>query len=274
MISLGDMIKRSQPSLFWCMRGINKAQREAVFAVFAFCRHLNGILHSDMSVSAKKDILNTWREELDNIYDTKIPATNIGRKIYKNCIRFDLPKSTWLNILDAAFIDAEKHKLNREQFETYVLGMSITPIHLLLRIVNSGHPSANQELAKSLGMAVMITYILRSVKNDAERNHLYIPTELLEQSGVVVGTPQSVIADKCLMYARAEMAHEAEAGFIKAERLLAKMSKKDTMPLRLIMNSARSLFDIMNKRGWEIISPKPKLSLCQRIAILHRTLFK
>ncbi len=276
MLSLGDMVKRSQPSLFWCMRGISKAQREAVFSVFAFCRHLSSILRSDMKISEKKDILKTWREELDNIYDKKVPATNIGRKIYKNCIRFDLPKAAWLNILDAAFWDVEARETAPAQaeFDAYVSGMAITPMHLMLMIVNSEHPSANQELAKSLGQAVMLTYILRAVKSDAKRNRIYIPAELLQQAGVQGDKPRNVAEDKNLMYARAELAKTADIGFGKAERLLGKMSKKQTLPLRLIKNNARSLFDIMNRRGWEIISPKPKLGIGKRLVNLYLTLFK
>ena len=275
MLSLGDMVKRSQPSLFWCMLGISKAQREAVFTVFAFCRHLNGILLSDMDIAEKRDILKTWREELDNIYDKKVPVTNIGRKIYKNCIRFDLPKSAWLNILDAATWDAENNGTapTREEFDSYISGVSIMPLSLTLAVLNSGHPSANQELAKSLGQAVMITYILRSVKSDAKRNRVYLPAELLQKAGVQGNLPRNITEDKNLMYARSELAKIAESGFNKAERLLSKMNKTDTLSLRLIMNNARGIFDIMSRRGWEIISPKPKLGLLKRLVILYRTLF-
>ncbi len=275
MLSLGDMVKRSQPSLFWCMLGISKAQREAVFTVFAFCRHLNGVLLSEMDVTEKRDILKTWYEELDNIYDKKVPVTNIGRKIYKNCIRFDLPKSAWLKILDAAKWDAENIGTapTQKEFDAYIYGTSVMPLLLTLMVLNSEHPSANQELAKSLGQAVIITYILRSVKSDAKRNRVYLPAELLQAVGVQGTLPRNIAVDKNLMYAREQLAKTAESGFNKAERLLSKMNKADTLSLRLIMNNARSIFEIMQKRGWEIISPKPKLGLLKRLAILYRTLF-
>ena len=276
MQSLGDIVRRSQPSLFWCMRGIKKANREAVFTVFAFCRHLDSILRSDMTPEDKKDWLNTWREELDNIYDKKVPTTNIGRKIYKNCIRFDLPKSAWSKILQAAFLDAcdTQFSPSAEVFEQYVDGMAVMPLHLLLMIVTPEHPRANQELAKSLGYAVFITSTLRDVKGDSKRNRMYIPQEILEQAGVKIEEPRDMIEDKNLPQAREILSKQAESGFNKAERLLSKMDKKRTLPLRLMLNKTRALFDIMQKRGWEVISPKPKLNLPKRIYILYRTIFK
>lgn len=276
MQSLGGFIKRSQPSLFWCMRGIKRANREAVFTVLAFCQHLDSIARSTMSPADKKDWLNTWREELDNIYDKKVPTTNIGRKIYKNCIRFDLPKSAWEKILNAAFLEAsDTHFLpSAEIYEQYVDGVAVTPLHLLLMIVTPEHPRANQELAKSLGYAVFITATLRYVKDDAKRNRMYIPQEILQQAGVKIEDPRDMIEDKNLPLAREEISKQAEIGLNKAERLLSKMDKKCTLPLRLMLNKTRAMFDIMQKRGWEIISPKPKLNWPKRMYILYRTIFK
>lgn len=276
MKSLGDTVRRSQPSLFWCMRGLSRANREAVYAVFAFCQHMDNIVHGTMSKQAKKELLNAWQEELDNIYDKKVPQTNIGRKIYKNCIRFDLPKRMWLDILNSAILNVE-HPLSapaEDVFEKYISGTVITPIHLVLMIVAPEHPRANQELAKNLGEAVAITYILRDIKDDAKQNRMYLPADVLEKSGVILSTPQGMLEDKNIIYARAKMADRVSSCYFKADRLLAKMNKTATLSLRFVLNTSRILFNEMNTRGWEIISPKPHLNVFTRIKILYFTLFK
>ena len=276
MKSLGDMVRRSHPSLFWCTRGMPRADREAIYTLSAFCRHLDNILRSPMKTHEKVDLLNAWKEELDNIYDKKVPATNIGRKIYKNSVRFDLPKSMWLQILDGAYLDA-RHPLQaptEDVFEKYVVGMAVVPLHLTLMITAPEHPRANQELAKNLGWATAITYMLRDIKSDAKRNRMYLPAQVLRESGVTIGTPREMLEDKNLITARAELAKQVAGFYGKAERLLAKMDKGNTKPLRLLMNTARSLFDEMNTRGWEVISPKPNLSIMKRLNILYKTMFK
>lgn len=276
MHSLGDFVRHSQPSLFWCTRGLPRANREAIYTLFAFCRHLDNTVRSSLAVKEKLELLNAWREELDNIYDKKVPATNIGRKIYKNCIRFDLPKAMWLQILNSAFLDAQKPILapSPEIFEEYVNGIAVVPLHLALIIATPEHPSANQELAKNLGRAVFTTYILRDIKSDAKRGRVYFPSDILQKYNVEITTPQEILEDKNLIYARAELAKSAAGNYNKAERLLSKMNRAATRPLRLIMNSAHSLFEQMNARGWEVISPKPKLGLLRRLGILYKTLFK
>ena len=92
MLSIGNIVRKSQPSMFWGMRNIAKPKREAMYTIFAFSRHIDNIVNSSMKLEEKMDLLNLWHDEIDNIYDKNIPATNIGRKIYKNCMRFNLPK--------------------------------------------------------------------------------------------------------------------------------------------------------------------------------------
>lgn len=276
MKSLGDMIRRSQPSLFWCTRGLPHANREAVYTLAAFCRHLDNILRSPMDPKEQVELLDAWREELDNIYDKKVPATNIGRKIYKNCIRFDLPKEMWLQILHSAYLDAAQplQAPNMDTFEQFITGTSIAPLHLTLMIIAPEHPRANQELAKYLGKAVAITYLLRDIKGDAKRNRMYLPVEILQKADISIDTPQKILENKNLGYARADLAEQAAVCYNKAERLLAKMNKSNTKPLRLLMNTAYALFKEMNARGWEVVSPKPSLNLHKRFSILYKTLFK
>ena len=57
-----------------------KAKREAMYTLYAFCRHIDDIVDGDSSLAEKQELLQAWREEMDNIYDKKVPATEIGRR--------------------------------------------------------------------------------------------------------------------------------------------------------------------------------------------------
>ena len=276
MLSVGDIVKKVQPSLFWCMRGIERSKREAIYTLFAFCRHLDNIVRSSMPLAEKMELLSAWQEELDNIYDKKVPATNIGRKIYKNCIRFDLPKDAWMAILQSAMTNVESplSAPDIQTFDEYLQGAGIVPLRLALSVLSNSHPSANNELARYLGRAVVLTYILRDIKGDAKSGRFYIPNTVLEMAHVNKDEPRMMIEDKNLYRAREILSEQAEKSFVNADRLLSKMSKRDVMPLRLIKNVCRCQFDMMKKRGWEIISPKPKINLMKSLDIMYQTMFK
>ncbi len=275
MLSVGDIVKKSQPSLFWCMRGLPKNKREAIFTLFAFCRHISNIIRSKMPAAEKVELLNAWREELDNIYNKKIPTTNIGRKIYKNCMRFNLPKEQLEQILDSAFLDVPQplQAPTQEVFDKYLYGLAVVPLNLTLTIIGECKPSTSLKLAENLGRALMITYILRDIKDDAKSGHLFIPTELLQNANVSKETPMSILEDKNLSSAREALSKDAQKCFVTAQRFLNKMNKKSVMSLFYLANLSHCYFEQMNNRGWEIISPKPNINNLNKLKLIIKTLF-
>lgn len=275
MLSVGDIVKKSQPSLFWCMRGLAKPKREAIYTLFAFCRHISNIIRSKMPAAEKVELLNAWREELDNIYDKKVPTTNIGRKIYKNCMRFNLPKEQMSEILNSAFLDVPMplQAPALEVFEKYLYGLAVVPLNLTLMIIGDSKASSREKLAQSLGRALMITYILRDIKDDAKAGHLFIPLEFLQRANVCKNTPMSVIEDKNLSIVRQALSVDAQKNFAVAQRFLNKMNRKEAMPLCYLANLSRCYFDKMNTRGWEIISPKPNISKFNKLKLIVKTIF-
>lgn len=275
MLTIGDIIKKSQPSVFWCMRSLPKPKREAIYTLFTFCRHINNLIDAPMPDEEKTEMFNAWKEELDNIYDKKVPATNIGRKIYKNCMRFNLPKDLFTQILDSATLDAP-HPLqapNNETFERYVYGNSVVPILLALIIIGGLRPSTQEKLAKNMGKALFYTYILRDIKTDAQADHLYFPIEILKRANVKKYSPMAVAENKNLTAAREELAKITEKHYNRAERLLSKMNKKNMMPFNFILHIGRCYFEQMNARGWDIISPKPHIDKFHKIKLVYKTIF-
>ena len=275
MLSIGELVRKSQSSVFWCMRSLPKAQREAMYTLYAFCRHINEIMISAMSAREKESLLTAWKEELDNIYEKHVPLTNIGRKIYKNCMRFDLKKESFAAILQSAELNAVKPLIapKAEIFQRYIYGIAEVPVELSLKIMGEEKSNICKELAHNLGSAMIITYILRDIKDDAKNERLYFPADVLEKAGVTISLPMSMAEDKNLIAAREELAKIAAKNFRNAERLLDKMSRKKYLPLRFVNNISRCYFDKMQKRGWEVISPKPKIGNFEKISIVWNTIF-
>ncbi len=272
--NIKKIVKKSGTSFFWSMRFLPKAKREAMYTLYAFCRHIDDIVDGDSSITEKQELLQAWREEMDNIYDKKVPATDIGRKIYKNCMRFKLPKSEFLRLIDSISMDVpnpvQAPSLN--DFYSYCRGVAGVPGSLSLRIFGCNDEKIIEELSSSLGNALQITNILRDVKEDALADRLYIPREFLEKADINITDPKSVITDKNLVFAREELAKIANKDFQKAYELIKLLDKKTARPVKMIANIYKKYFDIMQKRGWEVISPKPTISKFEKLTLALKAL--
>ena len=272
--NIKKIVKKSGTSFFWSMRFLPKAKREAMYTLYAFCRHIDDIVDGDSSIAEKQELLQAWREEMDNIYDKKVPATDIGRKIYKNCMRFKLPKSEFLQLIDSISMDVPNpvQAPNLNDFYRYCRGVAGVPGSLSLRIFGCSDEKMIEELSSSLGNALQITNILRDVKEDALADRLYIPREFLEKADISITDPKSVITDKNLVFAREELAKIANKDFQKAYELIKHLDKKTARPVKMIANIYKKYFDIMQKRGWEVISPKPTISKFEKLALALKAL--
>ena len=268
MNNIKRIVKKSGSSFFWSMRFLPKAKRNAMYTIYAFCRHLDDIVDGDAEMSEKLELIAAWREELDNIYDKKTPATDIGRKIYKNCMRFKLPKEELSRLIEAISMDIPNpvQAPSLDELYRYCRGVAGVPGSLSLRIFGCQDEEVIEQLSTSLGTALQITNILRDVKEDAQLNRLYIPREFLEKAGITSVDPLTVVVDKNLAIAREELARIAVANFEKADGLIKKLDKKTSRHVRMIESIYRRYFDMMQRRGWEIISPKQGSPDCRQHA--------
>lgn len=262
MNNIKKMVKKSGTSFFLSMQMLPSPKRHAMYTIYAFFRHIDDIVDGNAQPEEKLELINAWRQELDNIYDKKVPTTEIGRKIYKNCMRFKLPKEEFIKMMDSISMDLPEplQAPSLQEFNQYCRGVAGVPGSLTLRIFGCEDEALIEKLSTTLGRALQITNILRDVKEDAQAQRIYIPEELLEKAGITSREPESVLVDKNLAIAREELARIAEADYKEAFEQIKLLNKKAARPVRMIAYIYKRYFDIMKNRGWEIISPKPRIS--------------
>ncbi len=131
----------------------------------------------------KQELIKAWREELDNIYDKKVPATEIGRRIYKIVCASNYPKEEFMKLIDSISMDIPnrfKHLLCR----SFLITAAVWRVFRVICLWGFSAAKTNIWLMtwlRLLAMLLQITNILRDVKEDAMSNRLYIPKEFLQK---------------------------------------------------------------------------------------------
>ena len=260
--SIKKIVKKSGSSFFWGMYALPTKERRAIYTLYAFCRHIDDIVDGNDATSQKMELIEAWRREIDNIYDKKVPASCIGRNIYKNCMRFNIPKSDLTSLISSISMDLPNpmQAPQLDDFYKYCQGVACAPGSMSLRIFGCNDEKLIKDLSISLGIAMQTTNILRDIKDDALSDRLYIPKEFLQKAGIYSVDPKEVIVDKNLSVAREELAKIALQNYDSAFNLINKLDKKMSKRIKALAYIYKRYFDIMQNRGWEIISPKPTIS--------------
>lgn len=267
---INKIVKKSESSFFWGMHILPTKERRAIYTLYAFCRHIDDIVDGNKPISQKMELLNAWRQEIDNIYDKKVPASDIGRNIYKNCMRFSIPKQDLVSLIDSISMDVPNPVLAPDltAFNQYCRGVACAPGSISLRILGCKDETLVSELSASLGTAMQITNILRDVREDAEAGRIYIPYEFLQKAGITATDPKSVVTDKNLALAREELAKIAAKEYDKAFNLIKKLDKKISRNINAMAYIYKKYFETMQNRGWEIISPKPSINKALKLFLV------
>lgn len=277
MSSIGRIVRKNHSAVFWCTRHYPKAKREAVYTLYALVKHFDDLSSSSLPEEEKAEVLAAWQREISNIYDKKVPQTNIGRRIYKNCMRFKLCRENFEAILNGFAMDCPKPLFcpSMSEFEKYCSGVSEIPSYLILKIIAEFDEPTTLAVSRQIGKAVEITNILKNIKEDALGGHVYIPREFLEKVGIRQGlSAKEILTHKNLCAARQELADVARSSFNEAYRLLEENHNKNSKPVVYMLNLYRAYFELMDNRGWEIISPKPELKFKDRLKLVCKALFK
>ena len=61
-------VNDSDSSFYWAMRLMPSKKRQAIFAVYAFCREVDDVADGNLSNHEKANLIKFWRTEIENIF--------------------------------------------------------------------------------------------------------------------------------------------------------------------------------------------------------------
>ncbi len=93
-------------SFYLAMRILEPARREAMFAIYTFCRAVDDIADDEGDRGLRRDALNEWRRDLDELYAGRIRAR--AAYLAEPIRRFRLDRADFEAIIDGMMMDVEE----------------------------------------------------------------------------------------------------------------------------------------------------------------------
>jgi len=265
-----DVVVKARTSFYWAMRLLPVDKRQAMFAVYAFCRVVDDIADGDLPEAAKLRQLQGWRDEIDRLY-AGAARDPIARALVDPVRRFDLGREDFLAMIDGMETDARGGLVAPTTAELELYCSRVAGAVGLLSVRIFGAPrEAGRRLAKSLGDAVQLTNVLRDVVEDAALGRLYLPRELLEKHGVPMHAPAAALAHPHIARACDDLADVAALRFDEALAQLAALPRRPLKPARLILVVYRQLFRRLRQRGFARLDEAVRLSKTEKLWLLLR----
>jgi squalene synthase HpnD len=262
----------SGSSFYAAMRILPRAQREAMFQIYSFCRQVDDIADSDGPRPERLAALQQWRDDIDELYQGEAPARL--RDYVPSVQEFGLKREDFLAIVDGMEMDvpADIRAPDLATLDLYCDRVASAVGRLSVRVF--GLPQDDGILlAHHLGRALQLTNILRDIDEDAGIGRLYLPLEGLLHAGITSSDPQKVIADPALPKVCAPLVARARMHFEKADEVMDRNARRTVRAPRIMSKYYRAILELLVARGFALPRAPVRLNKAARIAILLRYAF-
>jgi squalene synthase HpnD len=243
-------VEAARTSFYWAMRLLPKQRRNAMYAVYAFCREVDDIADGEQPIEYKIAALAAWREEIDALY-AKHPHHVVTRALSKPAVRYDLRRRDFLAIIDGMEMDArgDMRAPDLATLDLYCARVASAVGHLSVHVF--GDPSdAAHAVAESLGRALQLTNILRDLAEDAGRGRLYLPREFLDRHGIRGADPTAVLRHPAMPAICREVAAIAEEHFQLSMRAMESCSRRAMRPAAVMAAVYHATLSALLRSGW------------------------
>jgi len=260
----------SGSSFLWGMRLLPRPRREAMYAIYAFCREVDDIADEGGSPAEKQRELTAWRAEIEALYAGR-PSRPTTQALLRPVHDYALPKAEFLAVIDGMEMDARAdiRAPSMADFRLYCRRVAGAVGVLSVHAFGATEPQA-RDLALAEGDALQFTNILRDVAEDAERGRLYLPRELLQRHGIESTEPMTVLRHPRLRDVCRELAVLAEERFAEAERLMAACQRGPMRPARIMLAVYRRLLDRLREHDWADMQAEVRLPKAEKLWIALR----
>jgi phytoene synthase len=190
--------KASGSSFYIAMRLMPPAEREAMFAIYAFCRKVDDIADDGVGTRAERhEKLEGWRADLAALYGGVLAgqAAFLAPAVQK----YGLRQEDFLAVLDGMDMDVAEDIVAPDLgvLDLYCDRVASAVGRLSIKIFGM-EEAPGFALAHHLGRALQLTNILRDVDEDAAIGRLYLPREYLADAGITALDPKAIIARPCI----------------------------------------------------------------------------
>jgi 15-cis-phytoene synthase len=251
-----------------------KTQREAMIALYAFCREVDDVVDecSDFEVAQIK--LNWWRSEVANLY-AGMPQHPVTKALQPVVLLYNLAQEHFLEIIDGMEMDL---KFNRyedfKQLQLYCYRVA-SVVGLLSAQIFGFKNRKTLKYAHDLGMAFQLTNIIRDVGEDARRGRIYLPLDELKKAKV---TEDDILQSRETPQVKELIEYQierAESYYDKALRALPTEDAKQQRTGLMMAAIYRTLLrEIKADSAEKVLNFKTKIPLLRKFMLAMQTYFK
>jgi squalene synthase HpnD len=241
--------RASGSSFYAAMRILPPAQRDAMFAIYGFCRQVDDIADSPGPRDERLAQLAAWRADIKALYAGS-PGP-LAHDLIQPVRDFGLAQADFYSVIDGMEMDARAdiRAPTWSDLDVYCDRVASAVGRLSVNVFGL-EAKPGRQLAHHLGRALQLTNILRDLDEDAGVGRLYLPREALARAGIETDDPPAVLENPGLDTACDQLVKAARNHFDKADDIMSECPRRAVRAPRIMGEVYRLMLERMAARGF------------------------
>ena len=263
--------RREAKNFYYSFLLLPRPERNAMCAMYAFMRYCDD-LSDDETVTDRAPAIARWKADLESALQGKAPEHALWPAFMDAVERYKIPHLYFFEMIEGVSSDLEPREIQTFQ-ELYgycyhvasVVGLTI------VHIFEFEKPEA-LELAEKCGIAFQLTNIIRDVKEDAQKQRIYLPAEDLTRFGVTREDLNALqVSDKLRALLRFE-GERARAYYRESAPLIGMVGQNSQSSLRALIGIYSKLLDKIEAADFEVLAERVRIPTVEKLWVLGRSM--
>jgi phytoene synthase len=269
--------RREAKNFYYSFVALPSARKNAICAIYAFMRKADD-LSDDESIprDERRRQLEDWLAAWHQAREGAATSDPVFIAVRDAAARFRIPFSLLDELvagttmdLDAPLSDKPTTYVTFADLYRYCYLVASVVGLVCIRIFGYSDPRA-EKLAEETGIAFQLTNILRDVREDAERNRVYLPLEDLATYRMTVDQlldrKGSIRAEERALFE--QIALRAESYYKSAQQLLPLIDAESRPALWVLVSIYHRLLKRIEKANYDVFSERVSVPTIQKLGIL------
>ena len=268
-----DKAAKSGSSFYYSFMFLPAERRQAITALYAFCREVDDVVDECHDLSLAQTKLEWWRQEVGRVY-AGTPTHPVGHALKDVIKGFRLPQEQLFEIIDGMAMDLSQTRyLDFKGLQLYCYRVA-SVVGLLAAEIFGYQDRQTLKYAHDLGLAFQLTNIIRDVGEDARRGRIYLPIEDLQRFNVPA---KDLLEARYSEQFRALMAFQAERAekfYDQAFAQLPAVDRKAQRPGLVMAAIYRTLLREIARDGFMVLDRRTSLTPLRKVWLAGTTWFR
>ena len=180
-----SLTRRSRSNFYYAFLTLPRARRDALYAVYAFCRLVDDVADLGRDPGVQRAELGRWRRDVARCFEPgPEPDHPVARQLAAAVRAYPIPRAALEAIIEGCEMDLARVRFDTaEDLYPYCYRVASAVGLCCIEIFGYTDPRA-RDYAINLGTALQLTNIVRDVGADARDGRVYLPQRDLKTFGV------------------------------------------------------------------------------------------